>query len=211
MKKHLIYLFIFLAAFQVNAQETVTETTLTKKQSKEIKKLFKNYFKELHKASKDYDKIMDFTYPKLFTITSKSDKVTQIKKQFNNSEMTIKFDKMELNEIKKSIRFNEVTYTKVVYKSETTFHFIKKEKETEANFDSYVYEMFKILKKQFKSAKITRDGENIYLKGTKEILAIQNKEFKKDWYLLDLLKNSKDYYAKFLPDEIATYISSSKF
>jgi len=207
--KNTIYLVLFIIAFHANAQEAITETTLSDNQTQDIKNLFTDYFNEIDSEPKDWNKIIDFTYPKLFTLMSKTDMIGMLKKLFKNEIFYTTFDKMELKEIKQSFSYKDILYTKILYKSVMTFHFKKSEKQKESEFNDYITFMLSAYKNQFKDSEVTKINNDISISGDKTIIAIHAKNLDKSCYMLELLKDNEMYYAMFLDGEVAKYISSN--
>ncbi|HFS66882.1 MAG TPA: hypothetical protein ENK67_01570, partial [Flavobacteriia bacterium] len=99
MKKGIMSLCILFVSFQMFAQDTITELKISDKQSKQIEKTFLNYHNEITAKSKDWESIMDYTYPKLFEILTREDLIKMLKKSFTTDLFDISFDQMEFNAI----------------------------------------------------------------------------------------------------------------
>lgn len=208
MKKGIMSLCILFVSFQMFAQDTITELKISDKQSKQIEKTFLNYHNEITAKSKDWESIMDYTYPKLFEILTREDLIKMLKKSFTTDLFDISFDQMEFNAIQKSISFKDIIYTKIKYKYTMAFHFKKAKDQTEKKFKEYVTFMLSLYKNKFKDAQVTKRENTIFVSGDKYMLAVNDKSFKKEWYFLEFLQNNEAYYSMFLPEEIATYIST---
>jgi hypothetical protein len=209
MKKVILIILLSFFANNLNAQEEITTTNLTESQTEEIKTLFIDYLNEIQTEPKDWNKIIDFTYPKLFTLMPETDMIDLLKKSFKNEIFYTSFDKMELKKIKQSFSYKDIFYTKVLYKSVMTFHFEKSEKQKESEFNDYITFMLSAYKNQFKDSEVTKINNDISISGIKTIIAIHTDKLDKSCYMLELLKDNEMYYSMFLDEEVAKYISTN--
>jgi hypothetical protein len=198
--KHIITLLILVISFSITAQ--VKESTLSTEQENEIKTMFKAYLSELKNETKDWDKILDFTYSKLFDLSSKEDIKTQMKGMFNNSAFYTTFDVMNYKSAAKTFIFENVTYSKINYQSQFTFHFIKSDEQKDDEFDEYVGFMHSILKKKQADLNVIRQGNNIIFSGNKIMLAVFDKTIN-SWKILEYIKDNNLFYEMFLPKAVA--------
>ena len=199
MKNYIIYLLLFFTALTINSQEKITDVTLTNKQTKEVKDIFITYFNELSKTPKEYNKILDYTYPKLFDAYAKDLMISQLKKSFGNPLFTITFDQIEFKEIKQSFSFEEIIYTKTIYKSIMSLKFKKEEDQSDTDFNEYLDFMLVTYKNQFKDSEVTKKDTTISIAGNKNMILIHDKKYNKPCYMIELLENNEIYYTNLIP------------
>ena len=63
--------------------------------------------------SKDIEKVMDYTYPKLFTIVPKETLITAMKSAYDTEEFTIEFDSVKIHTLFPVFVINDTSYVKV--------------------------------------------------------------------------------------------------
>lgn len=63
--------------------------------------------------SKDIEKVMDYTYPKLFTIVPKETLITAMKSAYDTEEFTMEFDSVKIHTLFPVFVINDTSYVKV--------------------------------------------------------------------------------------------------
>lgn len=63
----------------------------------------------------DFEKVMDFTYPKLFTIAPREQMIELMQNTFDNEEMTSELDSLQTGKIWPEIKTDEGSFVKVDY------------------------------------------------------------------------------------------------
>ena len=63
--------------------------------------------------SKDIEKVMDYTYPKLFTIAPRETLITAMKSAYDTEEFTIEFDSVKIHTLFPVFVINDTSYVKV--------------------------------------------------------------------------------------------------
>jgi len=71
------------------------------------------YFK--HNEAMDFDKMIDFLYPKIFTLSSKEEVKSTIEAAFTNDELTIKMDSLKIVKIFPIFSIDTNKYAKINY------------------------------------------------------------------------------------------------
>jgi hypothetical protein len=102
VKKLLLLLFIGLCSLSAQAQQ---DTSLQRR------------LDEYLAANKqlDFEKLMDYIYPKLFDIVPREQMIELFKSIFDNPQMTISMDSMSVTGISKSFSFKGAQFKKVDY------------------------------------------------------------------------------------------------
>lgn len=63
--------------------------------------------------SKDIEKVMDYTYPKLFTIAPRETLITAMKSAYDTEEFTMEFDSVKIHTLFPVFVINDTSYVKV--------------------------------------------------------------------------------------------------
>ncbi len=124
----------------------------------------------------DLEKIMDYTYPKLFTIATREQLVEALKSSFESDDFSCSFDSVKVNKIFPVFSIQQGQYTKIKHTMLMRMKFKTYEDSTLENM------MLPLMKAQFGDTYVRLD------KGTKtlvilmdsELVAIKD-EFAKEW------------------------------
>lgn len=100
MKSIFLWLSFLSAGIIANAQQ---DTSLVKRVNEMLKLT----------QLKDFEKVMEYTYPKLFTIAPREVLITTMKNAFENDEFTIELDSVNVHTIFPVFVINDTSYAKV--------------------------------------------------------------------------------------------------
>lgn len=161
-----------------------------------------------HTSKKDISKIMDYTYPKLFTLVPREKMEEMMKGLFNSEEITVSMDSLKVDSVYEVFKINEGSYAKIMYSMRMIMKLkpeegVSKEKQAETN-----EMMFDIMKAQYPGDRVSMDSNGVlYIYTRKPMVAIRD-EYAKEWCFMNI--NEKDPLTKALLDDkilkkLATY------
>lgn len=171
MKNTLVSLILFfICTGKIEAQE---DTSFTNRLNAAL----------IYTEKADYDRVFDYTYPKLFTLITREQMKEAIKSSFDSEEFSISLDSLKILKVYPVFIINGESFTKVIH----TMRMMMKFKEpldtinTEALNERY--EMSKYMEAGFPGAIIRYDRptDAVIISTTADMIAIKIKEDNK-WY-----------------------------
>lgn len=164
-------------------------------------------FLEASKAM-DFEKIMDYTYPKLFTIATREQMIEVIKSTFDNEEMKITMDSLMVDSVYRSFAIKQNSYAKIRYSMKMIMKFKSKEEDNQEEKRQMREFMLPLMKKQFGDNKVRLDEAGLFhIKTITYMVAIKD-EYAKEWCFVNLNESdslAKKILSKELLDKLATY------
>lgn len=152
----------------------------------------------------DFDKIMDYTYPKLFTIAPRAAMKEQLEKTFNNESIKVELDSLKATKIHPEFTVEENKYAKINYSMLMRMH-IKSAESGTSQMDFIVAS----LKEKYGEDKVSvNESGVIKINMTSNMVAIKEKSAK-EWTFINLNAEDKQLMDKLLSkevqDKLATY------
>jgi hypothetical protein len=164
-------------------------------------------FMEANRAM-DFEKIMDYTYPKLFTIAPRAQMIEVIKSTFDNEEMQIGMDSLNIDSLYPGFAIKQSSYAKVKYSMKMVMKFKLNEEDNKDGKMQMAEMMLPVMKKQFGNDKVRVDDAGVFhIKTTTYMVAIKD-EYAKEWCFVNLNETdplTKKILSKELLDKLATY------
>jgi hypothetical protein len=144
------------------------------------------------------DKVLDYTYPKLFTIAPKAQMLEAMQNAFDNEEMKITMDTLKVQIIYPVFTLGSGSYAKIDYSLIMTMHF----KDTTTN----TAELVDAMKSQFTDA-VAKPNGVLVIKQLTAMVAIKD-DISKEWTFVNLKENDSltgRLLSKELLAKLATY------
>lgn len=161
MKSIFLWLSFLVAGIIANAQQ---DTSLVKRVNEML---------DLTQL-KDFEKVMEYTYPKLFTIAPRDVLITTMKTAFENDEFTIELDSVIVHTIFPVFVINDTSYAKVKH---TMLMKMKYKKPYDATDNDNKESMVPLMEQRFGKGKVRFDpianSLNIFM--TPDMVAIKDK------------------------------------
>src|SRR5882724_10407486 len=66
-------------------------------------------------AEMNFEKVLDYSYPKLFTLAPRKDMLTFLEKTYNSDDFSVKLDSLKIDSIYPVFKFADGMYAKVKY------------------------------------------------------------------------------------------------
>lgn len=128
---------------------------------------------------KDFDKTMDYIYPRIFEIAPRKVMVEEMTKAFNSTEMTITMDNLKALKAEAITTAGATQFTRFQYDVSFSIRFNKKDSTEEDMAASYL----ELLKAQFGKGNVTYSGETdiFQIRSIKYSLAIKDRYSKNIW------------------------------
>lgn len=148
------------------------------------------------------DKVLDYTYPRLFEIAPREQMEEAMKQGFDNEVMTMDMDSVKVEKIYPTFEMDNGSYAKVDYSMIMIMNF--KEKDAE------MLEMMKsTMAEQYGEGNITIDADKNQMRihSSSPLVAAKDK-YSKDWTFANLRPNdpiTPKIFSKELLDKLATY------
>ena len=171
------------------------------------------------------DKIMDYIYPKLFTIASREELLKAMKDGFNNDDVKIEIDSMKVEKIHPVFEMNNGSYAKVDYSMIMVMDFKRTDdrdvtenpEQKDANSDGETESpkddddqtdfMVKIMSEKFGKENVSLDGKRIKIRVSSPMVAVKDK-YAREWSFVNLNKEDgsiEKIFSKELLDKLDTY------
>lgn len=161
MKSIFLWLSFLVAGIIANAQQ---DTSLVKRVNEMLNLT----------QLKDFEKVMEYTYPKLFTIAPREVLITTMKTAFENDEFTIELDSVKVHTIFPVFVINDTSYAKVKH---TMLMKMKYKKPYDATDNDNKESMVPLMEQRFGKGKVRFDpianSLNIFM--TPDMVAIKDK------------------------------------
>lgn len=128
---------------------------------------------------RDFEKTMDYIYPRIFEIAPRSMMVAEMTKALNSPEMTITMDSLRALKAEPITTAGTTQFTRFQYDVSFSIHFNKEDSTAEDMAASYL----ELLKAQFGKGNVTYSGETdiFQIRSVKYSLAIKDRYSKNIW------------------------------
>ena len=155
----------------------------------------------------NFDMILDFTYPKVFTIAPREKMKEALEEGFNSEEIKMKMYSMQIQKVFPIFTMGEGTYAKVKYSFVLYMTF--KTSEDEENPQEQNEFMLSMLGETYGKDNVSFDPvtKAIKIRVNSEMAAIKD-EYAKEWCFMDMLNNkamNETMLDKTILDKLATY------
>ena len=155
----------------------------------------------------DLDKILDFTYPKVFTIAPREKLKEALEEGFNSDDVKVKMDSMQIQKVFPVFTLGAGTFAKIKYSFVMYMTF--KESEDEENKQEQNEFMLTMPGETYGQHNVSFDPvlNAIIIKVNSEMAAIKD-EYTKEWCFMDMVNNkamNEVLLDKTILDKLATY------
>lgn len=135
-----------------------------------------------HNRQLNFEKVMDYMHPKLFTVAPREAIVQAMQQAFTNEQITFRFDSMAVVSIGPVFKFNNIAYRKVAYFMTMTMTFGD---STDLSQKEVAAVMRRSFEKGFPGKKIVVDPATnaVQVSGTEILFALKDPQ-QKDWLFL---------------------------
>jgi hypothetical protein len=149
----------------------------------------------------DIDKVLDYTYPKLFTIAPREQVKEAMENAFTNDELIISLDSIKVVKIYPVFSVNENRYAKITYSMIINMQPKGKDSTT---FDTYL----EVMQSQYgeENVSIDKTGKGINIFQQVDMVAIKD-ELSPEWTFVNLKKDDPLMDMLFEKDLIARFYS----
>jgi len=194
MKKILLFLSLFFIQFSFSAQK---DTTLERRLAE-----FMQVNDLMH-----LDKVLDYTYGKLFTIVPRKQMLEVLQNTFDNEEMSITLDSLRVDAIYPVFKLENGSYAKVIY----SFNMFMAFKDTMTTEEKKERDdaMVAALGAQYGEDKVSVDPAtgNLKIQITSPMVAVKD-QYAKEWSFANLKENdplTDRLFSKEVQKKLATY------
>lgn len=151
----------------------------------------------------NFEKAMDYTHPKLFTIAPRKMIVQTMNQAFNNKDMKFRFDSMSISSVSPAYKYGNASYRKIVYFMAMT---VGLSDSTDLKNEELAEFMRLSFEAGFPGKKITIDTANnaINVMGNEIMFAIKDPAVK-DWMFLGYDKSKPEMSSKLYPRPVRQY------
>jgi hypothetical protein len=191
MKRLTFFVFI-LASFATHAQKT-DDAHLDNRLQEYI-----SFNKQLN-----FEKVMDYTHPKLFTIVPRKTVIKSLQEAFNGKEIKMSFDSMSVMSVGPVYKFNATSYRQIVYFMKMTVSLPDSSDLDNQELAEYMVLSFEAA---FPGKKIAIDAQNnsIIVAGTEKVFAVKDPTVA-DWMFLGYDKSKGDLNRRLYPKKVQQY------
>lgn len=185
LMKKIILLYLLFPFFSSFAQQEVPEELKTRLD------IYSKYNLELN-----FEKLMDYIYPELFTIAPREQLVQAFENAFNNEEMQIFLDSMRVVDFSKSFEHKGTKFIQVGYNMGMRLFF----KDTSVLNEEFIELMTNTFKDVFQSKNVNYNEKTkaFEISGRDILFAILDEKYD-NWYFLGYEENNKALLDKMIP------------
>jgi hypothetical protein len=156
----------------------------------------------------NFERIMDYTYPKLFTIVTREQMIEVMNNTFNNDEIKISMDSLKVDSVYKEFKLQANSYAKIKYSMKLVMKFKEDTTATENEKNKMNESMLAAMQGQFGKANVITDSAGcLHIKVVTNMVAIKD-EYAKEWCFVNLKEGdplTKELLTDELLDKLATY------
>ena len=133
----------------------------------------------------DYEKIMDYTYPRLFTIVSRAEMISAVRQSFETEEYSAGIDSLKLLKIHPVFTVSNASYAKV------THSMVMRMKFKEGIDSSSAPDIIALLEPEFGKGNVRFENSSgsFVIKMLSDLIAIKD-EYAKEWSFVNFEKDS---------------------
>lgn len=151
-----------------------------------------------------FDRIMDYIYPKLFTIAPKDQILKAMEEGFNNDEMKIELDSMKIEKMHPEFEMENGSFAKVDYSMIMVFQFLSGGDDPSENNI-----MVESMKEKYGKENVRYDNEKrmIRIKEKSKMVAVKD-SYAKEWSFVSLNEDDpmiNQLFSKDVLEKLATY------
>jgi hypothetical protein len=204
MKKIVVYLSI-LAFCACGSSKKKVETSSGNSSSMEQR------LAEFMKLNEEMnlEKIMDYVYPKLFTIVPRNELLKAMKDGFNSEEVKIDIDSMKVNKIHPAFEMDHASYAKINYSMVMLMDFNNAKDRAAESDDEQSEFMRKTMAAQYGEENVTVDEATgiIKIRSNSSMVAVKEQS-DNEWYFVNMKEDDPmvtKLFSKEVIDKIGTY------
>lgn len=155
------------------------------------------------------DGVMDYIYPKLFTIVPRKDILKAMKEVFNGEEIKVKLDSMKVDKVHPVFEINKGSYAKITYSMVMLMDFNPSKDSTIATDDSQTELIRSSLAEQYGENNVSLDKATgiLRIRTASPMVAVKD-ELAKEWSFVNLKPEDpmmEKLFSKEVLDKLATY------
>ncbi len=157
-------------------------------------------------AALDVNRLMEYVYPKIYTIASKEDMKKLLSGMFNSKEMKISIDSIKLDSTFPIFQYKDGRYAKITYSCVLRLKFL----QAADSPDSTMARLIPVMEKRYGKGSTWYDPakKNINIHNHLSMVALKD-SYAKEWCFMDLTQNPA-MAAKMLDADLITKIQSYK-
>lgn len=155
----------------------------------------------------DLEKVLDYTYPKLFTIVPKEQILEIMKASFNNEQMSIRLDSLRADSIYPVFQTKQGSYAKILYSMKMTMH-LKKQDADSSKKKENADAMLLAMKSQLGEKRVRMDGAGNIILHVSAVMVAAKDIYADDWCFVNLKDGdpiTSQLFSKEIIDKLATY------
>jgi hypothetical protein len=155
------------------------------------------------------EQIMDYIYPKLFTIASKEQILKAMKDGFNNDELTVKLDSLKIEKVYPVFEIGKGSFAKVNYSMVMVMNIVEEAGTDKAAHLEKITIIAKSMEEEYGSTNVRVDDKGVIRIWKKNQMVAAKDEFLKEWSFVNLEEENptmmSKLFSKEVLDKLATY------
>ncbi|MBC7874049.1 MAG: hypothetical protein H7Y01_08635 [Ferruginibacter sp.] len=151
------------------------------------------------------EKVMDYIYPKLFTIVPREEMLEAMKSGFNNEEVKVELDSLKIDRVNPEFEMAQGRYAKISYSMVMLMDF----KISKDSIDTNGPRMVEMLAAEYGEENVSLDKATgiIRIRTSSPMVAVKD-EYAKEWSFVNLKEEDplvNKLFSKEVLDKLATY------
>ncbi len=154
----------------------------------------------------NFERVLDFTYPKLFTIAPRDEMAKVLKSSFDNEQMTITMDSLKTTTVFPVFGLAQGSYAKILYSMKMMMELKGKEETAEKQKEKNEL-MLAAMQSQFGDKASLDSSGHIILYMNAVMVAVKD-SYAKQWCFVNLKENdplTSQLFSNEILDKLATY------
>ncbi len=154
----------------------------------------------------NFERVLDFTYPKLFTIAPRNEMAKMLQATFNNDEMSITMDSLKTTAVFPVFSLQQGSYAKILYSMKMIMQ-LKGNGETPEKQKEKIGLMLTAMQSQYGDKAGTDSSGHILLDINAVMVAVKD-TYTKEWCFVNLKENdplTSQLFSKDILDKLAAY------
>jgi hypothetical protein len=175
----------------------------------EITKHAQTYYD--HMTNQNFDGVLDYMYPKVFDMASRSQMKAGMEQMFNSPEMKIEFISNEVTSVTNNKKAEGVTYAAVFYNSKMKMTFVSEMDKPEADKKGFLEFMKTTMDTQFGADNVTSDFNtmSLIINMDSSMFAINDPKYK-DWKFIGNDDAMKQLVDTIVPESVRSELLKEK-
>lgn len=154
----------------------------------------------------NFERVLDFTYPKLFTIAPRNEMAKMLQAGFSNDQVSISLDSLKTTAVFPVFTLAQGSYAKVVYTMKMQMQLKNTETSPEKQKEKNEM-MLAVMQSQF-GERVSMDSSGLIIAYTSAVMVAVKDSYTRQWCFVNLKENdplTRQLFSTEVLEKLATY------